>query len=101
MMEMLPSQYTESQYEALQVTSHIPEYLQGTARFVAESTTNPILVVAPSGERNRLVIHEYLWTSEGKQQSAWHKWEFPLPVLACWFIRETMMILTANYSSAS
>lgn len=101
MMEMLPSQYTESQYEALQVTSHIPEYLQGTARFMAESTTNPILVVAPSGERNRLVIHEYLWTSEGKQQSAWHKWEFPLPVLACWFVRETMLVLTANYSTVT
>lgn len=101
MMEMLPSQYTESQYEALQVTSHIPEYLQGTARFMADSTTNPILAIAPSGERNKLVVHEYLWTSEGKQQSAWHKWEFPLPVLAAWFVRDSMNVLTAAYFEGS
>lgn len=97
MMEMLPSQYTESQYEALQVTSHIPEYLQGTARFMADSTTNPILVIAPSGERNKLVVHEYLWTSEGKQQAAWHKWEFSLPVLAAWFVRDSLYFMTATY----
>lgn len=90
--EMLPSQYTDSQYVADDVTAHIPRYIKGPWRFMAASSTSNILV-AGCGEANTMIVHEYLWSAAEKAHHAWHKWRFAWPVIDAYFSGDVLICL--------
>ena len=90
--EMVPSQYTDAQLQADDVTSHIPRYIFGDIRFLAASTTTNI-VVAGTGVQNELIVHEYLWTGAEKAHAAWHRWTFAHPVLGAYFVGDRLVLL--------
>lgn len=90
--EMVPSQYSDSQYVADDVTSHIPRYIQGPFRFMVSSTTSNIMV-AGTNEPNELLIHEYLWSAAEKVHASWHKWQFAWPVLDAYFSGDVLVTL--------
>lgn len=90
--EMVPSQYSDSQYVADDVTSHIPRYVKGPFRFIVSSTTSNIMVAGTSVP-NELLIHEYLWSAAEKVHSSWHKWVFAWPVLDAYFSGDVLIAL--------
>lgn len=91
MLELIPSQYTTSQYVSQDATGHIPEYLAGDIRFTAASNVVNMCVFS-GGNAKELYVHEYQWSSEGKEQAAWHRWTMPLDVMAGHFAREKLIL---------
>lgn len=92
-LELVPSQYTQSQYVTQDVTTHIPKYLQGRVRFASGSTSAGMAVFGVSGELEALIAHQYHFNSEGKVQQAWHKWTLPYPILGVEFTRTGMYLI--------
>lgn len=85
MMEMLPSEYTDSQYVSSDVTAHLPKYLAGRCRFSVASSVAGIAAFASTTDLKTLVVHEYTWDSNTKVQQAWHRWTFPYPIADAFF----------------
>lgn len=92
-LELVPSQYTSSQYLTQDITTHIPKYLQGRVRLTAGATNAGIAVFGVSGNLSDLVVHQYHFNADGKAQQAWYKWDFPYPVLSAEFTRTGMYLV--------
>lgn len=99
MLELIPSQYTSSQYVSQDATGHIPEYLGGDIRLTTASNVVNMCVFAGSRNTAELYVHEYQWASEGKQQAAWHRWSMPTSVSAIHFAREKLMVFMSAGST--
>ncbi|WMX18819.1 non-contractile tail tubular protein [Escherichia phage vB_EcoP_PAS7] len=98
-LEFLPSPYTASQYTTQDATAHLPRYIPGRIMKMVLSSVTNIGFIQYSGERNALLVHEYLWTGDGKAQAAWHKWTFKQEVLSVHSQSEVMYLFTRNPSS--
>ena len=92
MLELIPSQYTSSQYVSQDATGHLPEYFGGDIRLTAASNVVNMCVFAGSAKPYELYVHEYQWASEGKQQAAWHRWVMPISVVGLHFAREKLIV---------
>ncbi|AMO43673.1 hypothetical protein C171_00490 [Pseudomonas phage YMC11/06/C171_PPU_BP] len=91
-LEMVPSNTTDSQYTTNDVTAHIPQYMPGTIRQATASTTSNSLVLVADGDARTLFVHEYLWGGDEKLQSAWHNWTAPYDIVCTWFVRDTIYV---------
>lgn len=91
-LEMVPSNTTDSQYTTNDVTAHIPRYMPGTVRQATASTTSNSLVVVCDGDARTLFLQEYLWSGEEKIQAAWHSWTAPYDIVCTWFVRDTVYV---------
>lgn len=96
MLELIPSQYTASQYISQDATGHIPEYLAGDIRITAASNVVNMCVFAGSTRPAELYVHEYQWSNEGKQQAAWHRWTMPISVSGIHFAREKLVVFMST-----
>lgn len=96
--EMVPSQYTDAQVQAEDVTMHIPRYVKGPFRFVRASTTSNIVVFG-TADRKELLVHEYLWQGAEKAHAAWHRWTFKHDLLCCYFASDRMVCLFGDGAS--
>ncbi|CBW54802.1 putative tail tubular protein B [Pantoea phage LIMElight] len=96
MLELIPSQYTSSQYVSQDATGHIPEYFAGDVRVTAASNVVNMCVFTGSRDTSVIYVHEYQWSSDGKVQAAWHRWTMPQPVVSLHFAREKLVIFTAD-----
>ena len=95
-MEMVPSQYTDSQYISTPSTPHLPKYLAGRCRFGVSSGVSGMAMFAPSGDTKSLIVHEYLWNGDQKTQQAWHRWTFKYDVAAAYFATDKVVLLFAQ-----
>ena len=84
-LEMTPSQYTDSQYTSNDVTAHIPKYLPGRCAWSVASSVANIVIFGSTGDPFSCTVHEYLWSGTDKVQQAWHKWTFPYPISDAFF----------------
>ena len=91
-MEMIPSNYTDSQYVSQDSTPHLPRYMPGRCRFAVSSSVASMAVFAPSGDPQSLVVHEYHWDGDTKVQQAWHQWMFPYPVAFAYFASDKIVL---------
>ena len=91
MLELIPSQYTSSQYISQDNTAHLPEYMDGTIRFTAASNVVNMCLFGCSDLR-KVIVHEYQWGSDGKTQAAWHHWALPMDVASAHFAREQVIL---------
>lgn len=96
MLEMVPSQYTDSQYLSEDVTAHLPKYLPGRCRFGLSSSVANIAVFASTNDYRTLIVHEYLWNGNDKVQQAWHKWTFPYDIADAFFAGSEINLLFSN-----
>ncbi len=92
-LEMLPSQYTDSQYVSIDSTAHLPKYMRGRCRFSASSSVADTLVFGTTGDSTELIVHEYYWDAETKQQQSWHRWQFPYPVEFAYFASDVLVVV--------
>jgi len=91
-LELVPSNTTDSQYTTNDVSAHIPNYIPGEIRQATASTTSNSVALLGSGDSRSLFIQEYLWSEDKKIQAAWHQWTAPAPVACTWFVRDTIFI---------
>lgn len=99
-LELVPSQYTSSQYVSQDVTTHIPRYIEGEARFMQSASAANIILMATEGDDRTVLAHEYHFTSQGKVHAAWHKWTFPFHVASLHFARDTVIVFAADDTGA-
>lgn len=95
-MEMVPSQYTDSQYVSDDVTAHLPKYLPGRCRFAVSSSVAGMVLFASTRDFRTLVVHEYLWSNMDKVQQAWHKWTFPYDIADAFFSGSDITLIFVN-----
>lgn len=82
LLEFIPSAYTSSQYVSQDATVHLPKYIPGRIMNMDVSSVTNIGFFRYSGERNTLLVYEFLWGSDGaKSQAAYHKWVLPATIL--------------------
>jgi len=84
-LEMVPSQYTDSQYLSQDVTAHLPKYLPGRCRFSVASSVANLVLFATDRDLRTLIVHEYQWNGADKVQQAWHRWTFPYDIADAFF----------------
>lgn len=92
-MEMVPSQYTDSQYVSMDSTPHLPKYLPGRCRFAVPSTVANLALFAPTGDTYALFVHEFRWDGDQKTQQAWHRWTFDYPVAQAYFVGDVVVVV--------
>lgn len=97
--ELLPSDTTSSQYVTNELTNHVPRYMRGRCRGIAASTAASVALFTSSVDVRELLVHEYLWTSTEKLQSAWHKWVAPLDILAVHFAKDILVVALLSGNS--
>ena len=91
-MEMIPSNYTNSQYVSQDSTPHLPKYMGGRCRFAVSSGVASLALFAPRGDPYSLVVHEYHWDGDNKAQQAWHQWTFAYPVACAYFASDVVVL---------
>ncbi|QHJ82069.1 MAG: hypothetical protein [Caudoviricetes sp.] len=89
-LELVPSNTTDSQYTTNDISAHIPRYIPGTVRQATASTTSNSLVLVGNGDSRSMFVQEYLWSADEKAQSAWHQWTSPADIACTWFVRDTV-----------
>ena len=92
-MEMIPSNYTDSQYVSQDSTPHLPKYMGGRCRFAMSSGVASLALVAPSGDPYSLIVHEYHWDGDTKVQQAWHQWTFEYPIATAYFASDVVVLV--------
>lgn len=91
-MEMIPSQYTDSQYVSQDSTPHLPKFMPGRCRFAVSSGVASMAMFAPTGNPQSLMVHEYHWGADTKDQQAWHQWTFAYPVAQAYFVGDVSVL---------
>lgn len=91
-MEMIPSNYTDSQYVSQDSTPHLPKFMGGRCRFAVSSGVASLALFSPSGDPYSLVVHEYHWDGETKVQQAWHQWTFEYPIACAYFASDVVVL---------
>lgn len=91
-LEMIPSNTTDSQYTSNDVTAHIPRYLPGRIRSITASTTSNSSLIICTGDNRSVFLQDYLWSGDEKVQSAWHQWSMAYPVVCAWFVRDRVYL---------
>ncbi|QHJ75315.1 tail tubular B [Sphaerotilus phage vB_SnaP-R1] len=91
-MEMIPSNYTDSQYVSQDSTPHLPKYMGGRCRFAVSSGVASLALFSPSGDPYSLVVHEYHWDGDSKVQQAWHQWTFEYPIAYAYFASDVVVL---------
>lgn len=81
-------------------TAQVPKYISGEITEMAVSRNENVLLVRANGDRTRLWVHKYLWSSSPSQaqkiQSAWSRYSFQEPVASIGFIRATAYLTLAR-----
>ena len=91
-MEMIPSNYTDSQYISQDSTPHLPKFMGGRCRFAVSSGVASLALFSPSGDPYSLVVHEYHWDGDSKVQQAWHQWTFEYPIACAYFASDVVVL---------
>jgi hypothetical protein len=92
-LEMISSQYTDSQYVSNQATAHLPKYMAGSCRFSASSSVASMVTFGQSRDKRGIIVYQYLWSGDEKVQQAWHRWDFAYDVATTYFSGESVNFL--------
>ncbi len=79
--------------DADNITSHVPEFIDGALQTIAVSSIEDMLVVRADGKPNELYVYNYYWANKEKKQSAWHLWDMGDEVISAKFVESTLVLL--------
>ncbi len=88
--ELVPSSYTDAQYQAQNLTDHIPMYATGVCTGMAVSSTNNMVVF--TSDSNEVLVNEYLWVGDDRPLMSFHKWVFPYKVIYASFVNDFLVL---------
>ena len=92
-MEMVPSQYTDSQYISDDSTPHLPRYFSGYLSYFDSSKSVNMAVAGCTEFPNEMFVYQYTWDGDERAQAAWHKWVFAYPVETAYFIDSVLAVV--------
>lgn len=97
LLEFIPSSYTSSQYVTQDATAHLPKYIPGRVMEMHVSSVTNIGFVRYSGNRNALLVYEYMWGANAeKVQFAFHTWQFKQEILSLHALSESMVVFVKS-----
>lgn len=74
---------SEEVHDAIEVSEHVPELIEGSIRTLAVDPVQQALFVLTDDRPNKIYLYRYHWGTAGEQQvntkllSSWSYWEFP------------------------
>jgi len=91
---------SSEQYEASDITGHIPTYIPSEVTKIAQCRTEDLLACLTSGKQNEIYVYKFFWDGTEKLQSSWSKWTFPSTdtILNVDFILSDMYITVSRSS---
>jgi len=72
--------------DANEITSHVPDYIEGTVKKLAVSSNEEVLCCIGDTDRKELIVYKYYYTDQEKLQSSWSKWKFDAEIIDMEFI---------------
>lgn len=84
--EVIPNQYTDSQYNPQNLTDHLPLYATGVCTGMAGSSTNNMVVF--TSDTNEVLVNQFVWQGDTRNIMGFHKWVLPRKVLDAAFLQE-------------
>lgn len=81
-VEIVPDSSVAAKFSIVDATPHLPSYIGGTVTQLTGSSSAGYMFARSSADKRSVYVHQYLWTAKGKEQQAWHRWEFPLDVIS-------------------
>ena len=80
-------------FQSEDITSHVPNYIRGTATQLRGIASENLLICKADGERDTLYCYNYLDIGTERPQSAWHKWTFSGEVRTFFFVQSTLYLI--------
>ncbi len=84
--EVIPNQYTDSQYNPQNLTDHLPLYATGVCTGMSGSSTNNMVVF--TSDTNEVLVNQFVWQGDSRNIMGFHKWVLPRKVLDAAFLQE-------------
>lgn len=84
--EVIPNQYTDSQYNPQNLTDHLPLYAEGVCTGMSGSSTNNMVVF--TSDTNEVLVNQFVWQGDTRNIMGFHKWVLPRKVLDAAFLQE-------------
>lgn len=82
-----------SQKDAQDVTSHVPNYIPNGVYKIATSTIENIILFLTEGAEDTLYVYKYLFNDSVRQQSAWSSWNLKGTILGAEFIDSELYLI--------
>ena len=79
--------------DAAEITSHVPQYLDGEIKNIQASSNEDMILVQSTGEPQSIYVYRYYWQGREKLQASWSKWTFGDDVLSMSFNLSDIYIL--------
>ena len=79
--------------DANEVTTHVPDYIEGKVKKMAVSSNEETLLVLSESDRRVVYVYKYYYSEMEKLQSSWSKWVFDAEVIDMEFIGSLAFLL--------
>jgi len=84
---------TDNTTNAVEVTAHVPQYIEGEIKKMTASSNEDMLACIATGVPNSLFVYKYFWNNNEKLQSSWSRWDFDGRVLNAEFNNSEIVVL--------
>ena len=92
--EMVVSNSLDLQFDAIDITVQVPQYLSGTVKKIVASTHENYVIALCSGEPSALYVYKYYNQGDQRIQSAWGKFTFTdATILDIQFLDTTLYVV--------
>ena len=87
--------------DAVEITSHVPQYLDGNVKHMAASSNNDMLLVLTDGTdaTKTMYVYRYFWQGTNKLQSAWSKFTFDSSIVSAEFLQDEIYMVVQRGSN--
>jgi len=79
--------------DAPSITSHVPEYLNGTVRQMVASSNEDMLVCLTEADKKECYVYKWYTSAQERIQSSWSKWVFSKEISHVFFNNATLTII--------
>ena len=87
--------------DAVEITSHIPQYILGDATHLSASSNNDMLLVltGDSDAAKIMYVYRFFWQGTNKLQSAWSKFTFDSTLITAEFLQDSIYMVVQRGSN--
>ena len=82
--------------DAPSITSHVPEYLNGTVRQMIASSNEDMLVCLTETNKNECYVYKWYNSNQERIQSSWSKWIFDTDIAHIFFNNAQLTIVFSD-----
>lgn len=79
--------------DASEITSHVPEYINGEVTNIQASSNEDMLILQSSNDAQAFYVYRYYWQGREKLQASWSRWVFDGDVIGVSFNLADIYIL--------